>query len=145
MPRGHAVYALSMYAIHRARLPWRHWLLGLVMLTAVLASSFGPACAQESQTLRLAVGRSSVITLEDNPSTGYRWQLNNAASGNLSLVGIADAGFVRDSKLIGAPGQRRFGITARQPGTAVAVFDYARPWEQVTPARRHTVTIKIGR
>jgi predicted secreted protein len=134
-----------MYAIDRARLPWRHWLRGLIILATALASSLAPACAEESQTLRLAAGRSSVISLKDNPSAGYGWQLNNAASRNLALVGIADAGFVRDSKLVGAPGQRRFGITARQPGTAVAVFDYARPWERVAPARRHTVTIRIGR
>lgn len=143
-----------MHAIDRPRSPWRQWLRGAtvrtvllatVLLTTVLASSFAPVRAQESQTLRLAVGGIRVMTLTDNPSTGYGWQVNNAASQNLSLVDIADAGFVRDSKLIGAPGQRRFRITARQPGTAVVLFDYARPWEHVVPARRHVVTIKIGR
>ena len=135
--------------MHAIRARPHRWLRGVivctVLLTTVLASSFGPACAQESQTLRLAVGGTRVITLKGNPSTGYGWQVNNAASKDLSRVDIADAGFVRDSKLIGAPGQHRFSITARRPGTAVAVFDYARPWEKVAPARQHTVTIRIGR
>lgn len=109
------------------------------------ALSGEPGCAQERQTARLAVGGTGVIMLKDNPSTGYRWQINNAASQNLSLVSIVNAGFVPDSKLLGAPGTRRFSITAHAPGTAVAVFDHSQPWEHAAPARRHVVTIEIGR
>ena len=143
--REAAAYSFFMFAIHRARPSRRQWLLGLIVLVMGAVASVEPGCAQEGQTVRLAVGGTGVITLRDNPSTGYRWQVNHAASQNLSLVSIVDAGFVRDSKLLGAPGTRRFSITAHAPGTAVAVFDYSQPWVHGAPARRHVVTIEIGR
>lgn len=112
---------------------------------AALAVSLAPLRAEETETIRLAVGGTTVITLTESPSTGYRWQLAGPASRNLSLVSISDAGFTRStSGLIGAAGLRRFKIAARRPGTAVAVFDYVRPWEHVAPARRHVVTIDIA-
>jgi inhibitor of cysteine peptidase len=135
-----------MHARRRAPpLSGLHWAAGLLVLAAVFAVSSATARAEETRaTLRLASGATAAITLKDNPSTGYRWRLNEGASRNLALVDVSDAGFARDSNLIGAPGQRRFSITGRQPGTAVAVFDYARPWEHAAPARRHAVTIDIA-
>jgi inhibitor of cysteine peptidase len=113
---------------------------------AALATSLAPLRAEETEAIHLAVGGSTVITLTENPSTGYRWQLADLASRNLSLVSISDAGFTRSvSGLIGAAGLRLFKIAARRAGTAVAVFDYVRPWEHVAPARRHVVTIDIAR
>jgi inhibitor of cysteine peptidase len=124
-----------------SRLPWAAALLVLAIASMI---SSGPAHAEETRaTVRVAVGASAVIALKENPSTGYRWRLNAGASRNLSLVDISDAGSARDSNLIGAPGQRRFSIAARQAGSAIAVFDYARPWEHVAPAQRHVVTIEI--
>jgi inhibitor of cysteine peptidase len=117
-----------------------------VFVIAAWAASLAPARAEEAETIRLAVGQTALIALQENPSTGYRWELSGSASRNLSLVDISDAGFARGaSRLLGAPGTRRFKIVAREPGTALAVFDYARPWERVEPARHHVVTIEIGR
>jgi inhibitor of cysteine peptidase len=122
------------------RSPLRH----LACVSALIAL-IAPAAAQESRTVRLAAGASTTISLSENPSTGYRWQLNTQASRNLAFVTVADAGFAAGaSGLLGAPGTRRFSITGRQPGTAVAVFDYRRSWEHVAAIRRHIVTIAIG-
>jgi inhibitor of cysteine peptidase len=113
------------------------------MCAALLAA---PVRAQDSsQTIRLAAGAAQTIELGENPSTGYRWRLSETASRNLALVAVADAGYAASpSGRIGAAGTRRFAITARQPGSAVLVFEYARPWESVAPTRRHTVTVEIG-
>jgi inhibitor of cysteine peptidase len=115
-----------------------------LFVVAACIASLAPAGAQEGRTIRLAVGASSAIALSENPSTGYRWQLDGAASRNLALISVSDAGFTSGaSGRLGAPGTRRFSITGRQPGTAVAVFDYARPWERVAPARRYVVTVEV--
>ena len=117
-----------------------------VIAIAAFAVSLAPLRAEDTDAIHLAVGGATVITLTENPSTGYRWQLDGPASRNLSLVGISDAGFSRSAGgLIGAAGLRRFKIAARRAGTAVAVFDYVRPWEHAAPARRHVVTIDIAR
>jgi len=113
---------------------------------AAFATSLAPLRAEEMETIHLAVGGTAVITLMENPSTGYRWQLAGPASRNLALVSISDGGFTRGANgLIGAAGLRRFKIAARRAGTAVAVFDYVRPWEHVAPARRQVVTIDVAR
>ena len=125
----------------------RSWLMTLLIAAACIAAL--PALAEDDRTtLRLAVGASTVMSLQENRSTGYGWRLNADASRNLALVDIADLGFSAGAArgpIVGAPGERRFKITARQRGTATAVFDYARPWEHVAPARRHVVTLAIGR
>ena len=104
-----------------------------------------------AETLRLAVGGDASFTLQENPSTGYRWHLDTAASSQLALIEVSDAGYVQNSSgdvvhqpMVGVPGRRSFRIVARQPGTAIAVFAYLRDWEKLAPAQRHTVTVVIS-
>jgi inhibitor of cysteine peptidase len=116
--------------------------------TLVLAAACTGASAQTEETrdtVRLTVRRTAAVSLSETPSTGYRWRLNPGESRNLRIVGVADSGFSRPTArrpAVGGPGVRRFQIVARRPGSAVVVFDYARPWEQTAPARRHTVTVE---
>ncbi len=112
----------------------------------MMAGSSAPTpAAEEVETIHLAVGLSVTIALTENPSTGYRWRLDQAAGTNLSLVEISDAGFeAGGGKLIGAPGMRRFRIAARRVGAAVAVFEYVRSWEHAAAIRRHVVNIEIS-
>jgi inhibitor of cysteine peptidase len=132
-----------MFARHRLRPP-RPWpALILAAWVALLAGTAG--AADSGETIRLAVGGTRTIALSENPSTGYLWRLNETASRDLALVAVADAGYTASpSGRIGAPGVRRFTLTARRPGTAAIVFEYVRPWESRAPARRHMVTVEIA-
>jgi predicted secreted protein len=83
--------------------------------------------------------------LRENPSTGFKWRLNKAQSTHLGIVHVIDRGYqAGQNGLIGAPGSRRWEITARAPGTASAVFTYARPWEHRPPAETHVVRVNIA-
>lgn len=121
----------------------------LFVLSAFLLtlSASVPADAQESsEAIRLVVGAAKTITLEENPSTGFKWQINTAQSSNLAVVRVNDLGYRRgSSQLVGAPGVHRWRIKAKAAGTARIVFDYARPWEHVAPAKRNTVRVEITR
>lgn len=105
------------------------------------------ADAQEgSETIRLTVGAARAITLAENPSTGFKWQINTAQSVNPAAVRVNDLGYQRGpSQLVGAPGVHRWRVTGKAPGNTQIVFDYSRPWEHGAPARRHTVRVEITR
>ncbi len=123
----------------------RLFVAAIVLLAMMVASPAPTRAADERETIHLAAGSIVTIALTDNPSTGYRWRLDEAASTDLSLVDIADAGFEPGgAKLVGAPGTRRFRIVARRAGTAVAVFEYGRSWERAGAIRRHVVNIEIS-
>lgn len=126
-------------------------LLAIVVASAALATLPATVRADETaETLRLAVGGGANVTLTENPSTGYRWRLDDAASNHLDLIEISDAGYVQGNgdgahqQMVGVPGRHSYRIVARQPGTAVVVFDYVREWEKLPPANRHSVTVEIG-
>jgi inhibitor of cysteine peptidase len=118
-----------------------------ILALCLLAAAGVHATAQAAdQTLRLAVGQQAAVSLKENPSTGYKWQIDRAGSSNLAILRVSDLGFSRGGaggKRIGAPGLHRWSVSARAPGHAVVVFSYRRPWEHGAPARRHTVAVEI--
>ncbi len=108
----------------------------------VLMMTIGAEAAE--QTLRLAIGQSAGVELEENPSTGYRWEIDAKASSNLPLLRIGDRGFSEreaGKRLLGAPGIHRWTIEAASAGTARVVFIYRRPWEGKA-ARSHEVAVE---
>lgn len=120
-------------------------LLATTLVLAAIGTNASAQVEESSDAVRLIVRRTAAVSLTENASTGYRWRLNPGESRNLRIVGIADWGFARPPgrrPAVGAAGVRRFQIAARRPGNAVVVFDYARAWERVAPARRHKITVE---
>jgi inhibitor of cysteine peptidase len=116
--------------------------LGCLTAIAMMVTVNAQASAAD-QTLRLTVGQSASIELQENPSTGYRWGLDATAGSNLSILRISDRGFSERNggrRLVGAPGIHRWDIEAVAAGTARVVFVYRRPWEDKA-ARRHEVAV----
>ena len=112
---------------------------------ALLWTGAAAAASDTGETLHLSPGAVKTIALSENPSTGYRWQINKGQSSNLAIVQVSDAGYQRSSSdLIGAAGTHRWRIKALAAGTAQIVFDYSRSWEHGVPARRHTILVEIN-
>jgi inhibitor of cysteine peptidase len=82
-----------------------------------------------------------VIRLAEHPTTGYRWQVENAAG----LVLTGDD-FTVSSSAPGTGGERAFRFVVQQSGTARIALSLRRPWEAGTaPAARFEVTVEVGR
>ncbi|MGA3303453.1 MAG: protease inhibitor I42 family protein, partial [Methylovirgula sp.] len=117
-----------------------------VIALAVVAGS--PALAQPTtqseENLALTVGTARVVTLAENPTTGFEWHVDTAESINLAAVQVTDLGHEQQSKELGAPGTHSWRIQGIADGKAQLVFDYARPWEHGAPADRHVVHIDIA-
>jgi inhibitor of cysteine peptidase len=109
----------------------------------VLLALAGPAPAQDSKPLTVQAGREFSVTLDSNPTTGYKWD----------LAGPPDARFVRlvtniyvrpDSKLMGAGGREVWTFKAVGEGGTEIALKYFRPWEKdVEPARKTNFVVVI--
>ena len=70
----------------------------------------------------------TILSLPGNPSTGYAWHINDAASTGLDLVAIESRGYGPPaSDLIGAPAPTLFAVTCIGTGEVRLVFDYVSP------------------
>ncbi len=98
--------------------------------TVVTASkSGGPVTLQTGDTL--------VVTLDAQPSTGYRWETIDLQGPVLAAVGSAD--YLPPTVApgtVGAPGDSVFRYQARDVGHTTLDLGYSRPFEKdVAPAR----------
>jgi inhibitor of cysteine peptidase len=95
--------------------------------------------AQNGSTVAADVGDSLVVRLPENPTTGYRWQID-AATG-LTLVADDSA---RASSAPGAGGERQLRFTAPAPGVFRVEASLRRAWERDTePQARFQVVIQV--
>lgn len=99
--------------------------------------------AQAAETLRLSPGASTTLRLKENPSTGYSWRLDTAASESLDRVAVSDGGHKRGAEMPGAPGEHVWIIKGVAPGAATIAFAYQRPWE-LAPVETRRVEVVVA-
>lgn len=97
-----------------------------------------------SQSVALAKGRTLVVAIAGNPSTGYEWEMTAAVDGAV-LRQEGRAEFVAGAPdLVGAPGEYRFTFKAIGLGSATVGLKYVRPWEKDRPpAATATVNVTV--
>ncbi|ARN83585.1 hypothetical protein B1812_11235 [Methylocystis bryophila] len=108
-----------------------------------MALALAAPVARAQQAMRLAPGESRVLTFAENPSTGYTWAIDKAASQGLDIVAIEDLGHSRGADMPGAPGTRRWSLRALKPGHAEILFANRRPWER-TPIETRRVVVDVA-
>ncbi|MFF3652565.1 protease inhibitor I42 family protein [Streptomyces sp. NPDC002181] len=96
--------------------------------------------ADRSVTLRL--GQSTDVVLEENPSTGYEWQIT-ALPSPLRLKSSTYTPSPNPSHMVGRGGVHTFRFTAVRRGTGDLKFAYRRPGESSTPPGE-TLTVKVA-
>ncbi len=114
------------------------------LAAAVWLPALAQPTTQSEGNLVLTVGTAKVVTLSENPTTGFEWHVDTAESVNLAAVQLTDLRHEQQSNQIGAPGTHSWRIEGIAAGKAQLVFDYERPWEHGPPADRHIVHIDIA-
>jgi inhibitor of cysteine peptidase len=95
--------------------------------------------AQNGGTVSVAVGDAVVIRLPENPTTGYRWQVD--AVTRLTLV--ADE-FSSVSSAPGAGGERHLRFITPAPGSFHVQATLRRAWEvDAAPQAQFRVTVQV--
>jgi len=121
-------------------------LVTLVVLGTLLVAGCAPGGTKEynspSQPIEAKVGESFMITLESNPTTGYKWE----ASFDQNLLKLVKSEYKRDESkagLVGAGGKEYFIFQGVKSGDAQIKMTYKRSWEQSASDKVLTFTVKI--
>jgi predicted secreted protein len=113
----------------------------------VLAMGSAAASAQ-SAPLQVNVNESTIVELDGNSTTGYRWESEDGASENGGLVKIEDLGYVKrelkpgERPLFGAPSKYQFRVTGLEAGNVKLVFTYVKG-RDTPPAKTQDVAIEV--
>ena len=92
-------------------------------------------------TIELHVGEEFVITLRENPTTGFRW---NPISSGEPACPLLDHSFDSAGSTPGIAGSHSWHFQAVSEGSSRIKFAYRRSWEQDTPpAQSFTLDVNV--
>lgn len=120
--------------------PFVRWLLpaSLSVLAACTQTPSNVSLDDDAQSrcpLALYTGQEVLISLRSNPSTGFRWEVKDAASSVLKSLGPEVYSNPEDVGLVGSAGQSTWRYKAEKTGNGHLLMVYRRPWEaDVAPA-----------
>ena len=127
------------------------WMLFVLMvgLTLVPAAADKPAqFGEESdgKSVTLKVGDLFEITLPENPTTGYSWQVVEGLGGVVVRLGKPEFHpNRRGSHLVGVGGTITWRFTAAGKGTTTLRLIYHRRWEKdKLPAKTFHLTVTVS-
>ena len=93
--------------------------------------------------LDVTVGDTVVLTLPENPTTGYRWSADPSADHRLSLR--TDSLELSEQDRFGTPGIRKFVLGAGSEGRQILRLVLRRPWETtVAPIETASLTAFVA-
>jgi len=115
-----------------------------ILLAALFVGFLSPPLAADPTIITAEPGKTFTLTLDSNPTTGYRWQLANPV--DEKHVKLISSEYHRPStQLIGAGGKEIWNFKAVAAGTTEIHLKYIRPWETNMPPALSTnflVTVK---
>ncbi len=108
-----------------------------IRLLAILLAAIVSSCASNEHIIidkaapnaECEVGDTVEIALEENPTTGYVWRVNNDGFPVLNLESQAYQPRAASKNLAGSGGTIIYTFKAAKPGEAKVKLTRARPWE----------------
>jgi len=93
---------------------------------------------------RLQVGQSLTLALPSNPTTGYRWLVQNPASNVLRSLGPEVYSAPEDAGIVGSAGISTWRFEARAAGEGHLVLVYQQPWApEVRPVQTFDCAVQV--
>ncbi|MEG1039920.1 MAG: protease inhibitor I42 family protein [Pseudomonas sp.] len=94
--------------------------------------------------VRLDTGQTLTLTLPSNPSTGYRWLVQNPAAGILRSLGPEVYSHPEDAGVVGSAGQSVWRFQAQAAGEGHLLLVYQQPWApEVRPVQTFDCVISV--
>lgn len=93
---------------------------------------------------QLHVGQALTLTLPSNPTTGYRWLVQNPASDILRSLGPEVYSSPEEAGIVGSAGLSTWRFQAKQPGEGHLILVYQQPWApEVRPVQTFDCAVKV--
>lgn len=129
-----------MIAVHRLLV-----LPCLALLTACAHQSGSLTLSKDSKCpLTLDTQQNLILSLPSNPTTGFRWEVRDAAANVLQSLGPEVYSTPESSGLVGAAGISTWRFVAHAPGEGRLLLTYQQPWEpNVAPAETFDCEIRV--
>ncbi|NBF05109.1 peptidase inhibitor I42 [Pseudomonas sp. Fl5BN2] len=122
-------------------------LFSLALLTAC-ASQPKQNVTVENQSecpLQLHNGQNLIVTLPSNPTTGYRWAIQDSAGGILRKVSPEVYNNPDDTGLVGSGGHSSWRFQAFASGTGRLLLTYQQPWApEESPVKAFDCSITVN-
>lgn len=100
--------------------------------------------AESECPIRLKVGQALTLTLPSNPSTGYRWRIENPAANVLQSLGPEVYSAPDAAEMVGSAGVSTWRYLAKTVGDAQLVLIYQQPWApEVAPVQTFDCAIRV--
>ncbi|MGY4492687.1 protease inhibitor I42 family protein [Pseudomonas putida] len=99
---------------------------------------------QSDCPLSLTTGQTLTLALPSNPTTGYRWLVQNPASSVLRVLSPEVYTNPEDAGLVGAAGQSVWRFQAKAAGDGHLLLVLQQPWApEVKPVQVFDCSIKV--
>ncbi|MDI2591776.1 protease inhibitor I42 family protein [Pseudomonas sp. N3-W] len=89
---------------------------------------------QSECPVRLSNGQNLIVSLPSNPTTGYRWAIQDSAGGVLRALSPEVYSNPDDGGIVGSAGLSTWRFQAFAIGTGRLRLTYSQPWEPEVPA-----------
>ena len=116
-----------------------------VLLTTLFLASACSLVAADAKPITVQPGKTFTLSLDSNPTTGYRWQL--AKPLDEQHVKLITNEYQRPAtRLMGAGGKETWTFKALTEGNTEIHLKYVRPWQtNSAPARTTHVLVTVGK
>ena len=95
--------------------------------------------------VELTNGQNLILNLPSNPSTGYRWAVQDSAGGVLKALGPEVYRNPEDAGIVGAAGVSTWRFQAFAAGTGRLRLTYQQPWApEVPPVETFDCAISVN-
>ncbi|HEN8802313.1 peptidase inhibitor I42 [Pseudomonas sp. CM25] len=101
--------------------------------------------AESECPIRLQVGQALTLTLPSNPSTGYRWRIENPASNILRSLGPEVYSAPDEVGVVGSSGVSTWRYQASTAGEGHLLLVYQQPWARdVAPVQTFDCVVRVN-
>ena len=122
-------------------------LLGLSLLTACAHQPAHNVTVEEQSDCpkQLHIGQQLIVSLPSNPTTGYRWAIQDSAGGVLRSLGPEVYSSSDNGQLLGSGGKSTWRFQVFAAGTGRLRLTSQQPWEPETePAQVFDCPITVN-